>query len=300
MKLKNILLIFTFLFLLTSCSSKNKSLEYSNNSLVFVTKSYMKKQEGYDWTSVKFEKLDKNQTRVIIRSRADKKRPTCTFDGIAYKKSKNKYISYTANANIVFIIKNNKLNITTEKNSNENSLYFYCSGGATLKAEYIKYNKKLDLTQLDNTQYQKSFFSKKVNFFVTQKDNILKIQATGLKYSKEPFIHKTKAKVFHSEIADINEDGNIEIYIYLKDKKQTKVIVYSVNNHLSATPIYISDLKYNKEAFKGYTGLDNFKIANNKLVRTFPLENGKTKRIEYKLIAGEATWQLKIDKIEIY
>jgi hypothetical protein len=62
----------------------------------------------------------------------------------------------------------------------------------------------------------------------------------------------------------------------------------------------------NKKNSKGYRGHDEFAVAENTLVRRFPIylegptkskPTGKMRQFQYKLVVGEAGWILKPNKV---
>ncbi|MGA1932368.1 hypothetical protein ACH5BF_06550 [Arcobacter sp. YIC-464] len=306
--MKNFLFIVSISFLLTACSLSRQVQEVDTKSTNiftnYVSESYLKKDEGYDWVSVNLSKNNENSLRVKVRSRADRKKPTCTLDTLAYKVDKNKYNFYSDGKTIELFVFENKIEFKGKTKDDEIALYYFCSGGGSIKGDYIKYEKSLDKEQIDKRAYVNSLSYGKYRFYIDSSDNKLTIKTYDLKYSKQPFVHDIKGQVVFSEIADINNDTNPEIYIYLNEniegKTYGKLIAYSVNAAVSMSEIYLAPLKYNKEFFSSYFGNDEFRVVENTLVRRYPLKNGKTKQIQYKLVAGEATWQLKIDKIVEY
>jgi len=67
--------------------------------------------------------------------------------------------------------------------------------------------------------------------------------------------------------------------------------------------INFPEIQQNDEVSEGYMGHDRFSIANNKLVRKFPIyeqgdsndnPTGGERKLTYGLYPGEAMWQLKI------
>ena len=84
------------------------------------------------------------------------------------------------------------------------------------------------------------------------------------------------------------------------------LVAYSANNRKSLSQIYLPPVAENEKASKGYLGHDAFAVAGSTLVRRFPVyrpddtnatPTGGTRQLRYKLVAGEAGWILKLDKI---
>lgn len=292
--MKNVILI----LLLTIFSMIN--INASN----YVSESYLKKDMGYDWVSVSLKDIDSYNVKISIKSRADRKKPTCTFDDIVSKSLDNEFISYKNGKKIIFSLKDDILSIKGENIEDENILYYFCSGGASLKGEYKRLYEPLDKKQIDKRNYVNTLSYNQYIFFIEESDNTMSIFSPNLKYSNKPILKKIEGEIIYSEIADINSDGNPEIYIYtnsLRNKKNyDKVIVFSVNNGVSLSEIYLESLSENKKAFENFEGNDEFRVVENSLVRRFPIKENKTKQIQYKLIPGEASWQLKVDKILEY
>lgn len=292
--MKNVILI----LLLTIFSMIN--INASN----YVSESYLKKDMGYDWVSVSLKDIDSYNVKISIKSRADRKKPTCTFDDIVSKSLDNEFISYKNGKKIIFSLKDDILSIKGENIEDENILYYFCSGGASLKGEYKRLYEPLDKKQIDKRNYVNTLSYNQYIFFIEESDNTMSIFSPNLKYSNKPILKKIEGEIIYSEIADINSDGNPEIYIYtnsLRNKKNyAKVIVFSVNNGVSLSEIYLESLSENKKAFENFEGNDEFRVVENSLVRRFPIKENKTKQIQYKLIPGEASWQLKVDKILEY
>ena len=59
----------------------------------YVSESYSQRSEGYDWVGVTIDEAQNDQIAISIRSRADKKKPTCTFDAKAVKVDDHLYES---------------------------------------------------------------------------------------------------------------------------------------------------------------------------------------------------------------
>lgn len=122
--------------------------DFSGN---YVTEEYSKRKEGYDWVVLKINKNADNTLQVTIRARNDKKKPTCTFDGVATPVSKNVYKASSGEYSILINFKADSATISSvsDSDNDKNNLRWFCSGGASL-ADYTfqKINENLDETQL--------------------------------------------------------------------------------------------------------------------------------------------------------
>lgn len=138
--------------------------------------------------------------------------------------------------------------------------------------------------------------------------NKLTITPRGLEISNRVIEQEIDGSVTGAEIADINADGSPEIYVYINSAGSGaygSLVAYSANNKKSLSEIYLAPLENDKKNSVGYMGHDEFTIIENSFARRFPVYNegdanccpkGGTRQLEYKLVPGEATWQLKLVK----
>lgn len=156
--LKKILFVTMMALLVYSCNTETKKQEKENKTEQkvaenddfdgnYVNNSYSQRKEGYDWVAVIVSKESDNQLKIAVRSRADKKKPTCTFDVVAQKLDENTYTSVVQDKKVLFRFNANSIAIETEKKEDSGILNFYCSGGASIADTYIKINEQLDETQ---------------------------------------------------------------------------------------------------------------------------------------------------------
>ncbi len=136
--------------------------------------------------------------------------------------------------------------------------------------------------------------------------NTLTIKPAGLKIDNSVIVQEIDGMVTGAEIADINADGSPEIYIYIHSAgsgSYGNLVAYSANQKKSLSGIYLPPLMDNKLNSKGYMGHDEFSVVENSLVRRFPIYDkedsnsnptGGMRQLYYKLIAGEASWRLKL------
>ncbi len=279
----------------------------------YVDDSYKDRSSGADWVSVKILPYTKGSVMVSVRSRADKMKPSCTYDGIASVTGENELISNESQGTMILKFSGNNLTISAG-NDKDIVLTYFCRGGGSLAGTYQKIDQELDQSQIDKTAYTKTLNLKgsDITFFIEVIGKKMTVTPSGLKADNKPITHTIDGFVNDAEIADLNSDGSPEIYIYAQSEGTGRfgnVIGYAVNNGKSVSQINFPNINDNKEAAEGYGGKDDFAIVENTLVRRFPVfkpedanaaPSGGTKQIQYKLKPGEAAWQLVIDKIVSY
>lgn len=149
-----------------------------------------------------------------------------------------------------------------------------------------------------------------ISFKVNTKGDSLIIQPSGLSISNETLYHDiTGYTVVNAEIGDLNIDSYPELFVYLTSDgsgSYGKLIGYSVNNGKSVSQVYLPDISENDEVSKGYMGHDKMAIVENTFCQRFPIykegdsnanPTGGIRQIQYKLVDGESSRILKIDKV---
>jgi len=138
--------------------------------------------------------------------------------------------------------------------------------------------------------------------------NQLTITPSGLSIKNDVIKQEIDGFVTGAEVADINSDGSPEIYVYVNSAGSGaygSLVAYSANHKKSLSGIYLTPLENDKKNSVGYMGHDEFTVIENSLARRFPVYNeddanccpkGGTRQLQYKLVPGEATWQLKLVK----
>lgn len=297
--------------------SKPEEIEESTVSGNYVSDGYSKRSEGNDWVSIAVTEALSNQLTISVRSRADKKKPTCTFDTKAFKKNDSIYESNYDGKNIIFHFNENNLTISTENPEAINLLYFFCNGGATLAGTYQKINEDLDTEQIDLTAFSKMLNLQGVGFNVSsiKRDDktILSVFTFGLKeLDYNETFNIEGEKVIDAEVEDLNSDGSPELFIYTQSDgsgSYGNVYAFSVNDKKSMSQVYFQPTVENSQINKGYMGHDEFSLVETTLAQRFPIykegdtnasPTGGTRQISYKLIEGEAIRKLEVDKITEY
>ena len=173
---------------------------------------------------------------------------------------------------------------------------------------------KYHLSNVDSTSngFDKVLTLQDITFHVASTNegslNQLTITPSGLEITNRVIKQEIDGIVTGVEIADINADGSPEIYIYVNSAGSGAygtLVAYSANNKKSLSEIYLPPLENDKKNSVGYMGHDEFTIIENSLARRFPIykkddanccPKGGTRQLQYKLVQGEASWQLKLVK----
>lgn len=276
----------------------------------YVSSEYEKRNEGYDWVSVAVKPAINNQLKIVVRSRADKKKPTCTFDALAKKANDSTYKADINGKTVVFSFKNKQISIATANKEDSGLLNFYCSGGGSLAGSYHKIDGDLDQTQIDKTIFKKHLTLQGIGFNISTKKNEVDTELTvapyGLEIDNSAITQTIDGSVVDAEIEDLNSDGFPEVVIYTQSDgsgSYGNVIGYSVNNGKSISQIYFPPITDNKKLSEGYMGHDKFTIIETSLSQRFPIykegdsnanPTGGTRQINYKLVDGEASRKFEI------
>jgi len=283
----------------------------------YVDDSYVKRAEGYDWVAVSVKESGSNYITISVRSRADKKKPTCTFDAKAFKKNENTYEAVRDGKKIIFDFTANNLTISSENQEKSGILNFFCSGGASIGGVYKKIAEALDFHQLDPTSFSKIVHLQGVGFNISaierEGKNILTVFTFGLEEIdfNESF-EITGEQIIDAEVEDLNSDGSPELFVYTQSAgsgSYGNVYAFSVNNKKSMSQIYFQPTAENEKINQGYLGHDEFSVVENSLVQRFPIyleddvnanPTGGTRQVSYKLIEGEAMRKLEVATVSNY
>lgn len=324
------LLILLVIVLLTGCSDKRT--EQSNEEPTtpatvdhmilsgisgdYVDDFYSKRSEGYDWVAVSVSPLKKTEAWIQIRSRSDRKEPTCTFEGIGVIKDEATLEVDLQGKKILFLFDGDSLRITTENKSDLDFLMYFCSGGGSIAGTYTKLDEPFDESQITLSGFNRTLSLQDITFDIHASrqgsQNILVIQPTGLEIDNNRVFHQIDGIASDAEIEDLNSDGSPEIVVYITSMGSGSygtVIAYSVNNKKSMSQIYFPPVTENPEISEGYMGHDEFTLIETFLVQRFPVykdgdpnssPTGGIRQIQYELIEGEASRRFKVVKVDTY
>jgi len=275
----------------------------------YTSSDYAKRKEGYDWVAVTIREQTDSSVHVAVRSRADKKKPTCTFDADAVLTNRDTLRARFEGKPILFAFSGDSLTIRAENTQDEGLLNYFCSGGGSVAGTYYKIEEPLDSVQIDHTIFRKSLSWNNFFFDINLTGNKLTIQPVGLEKDNRIVEHEVLGTVVNAEIGDLNNDNFPEVMVYITSAgsgSYGSVIGYSVNNGKSMSQIYMPDITENQKANKGYMGHDEFAIVESSFNQRFPIykpgdtnsnPTGGIRQIQYKLKDGENSRKLVIDKI---
>ncbi|OQX50171.1 MAG: hypothetical protein B5M46_01400 [Epsilonproteobacteria bacterium 4484_20] len=167
------------------------------------------------------------------------------------------------------------------------------------------------LSAQEGVAFDKTFTLEGITFHVTCPNDSslskLTIKTKGLEMD-DVIEKEIDGTVNGADVADLNGDGAPEIYVFTTSAgsgSYGSVVAYSSNNNKSVSEIYFPEVDLKNKASKGYMGHDEFTIIENRLARRFPVYNDKDRnakptggmrQLTYKLLPGEAAWQLKLVK----
>jgi len=161
--------------------------------------------------------------------------------------------------------------------------------------------------------FQKSLQFKDITFNVSTKGEgslrQLFIKPNGLSEKEQNVELEIDGKVTNAQVADLNADGFPEVLIFTQSAgsgSHGNVVAFSANGVKSMSRVYFPPVSENTKLNKGYMGHDSFLIKESALIQEFPIykegdpnsnPTGGIRRIQYKLVNGEASRKFVADKI---
>ena len=136
------------------------------------------------------------------------------------------------------------------------------------------------------------------------KGNEVRVVPRGLEIVNDPVSLPVEGRAFDADVGDLDGDGSPEVYVFVRGAQdRITVAAWSANKRKSLSTIVLPPLTQFKGAAEGFRGGDFMMVSGNRLVHTFPIHGadgkptGKRRQLDYKLVPGEATWQLALDKM---
>lgn len=288
---------------LSACKAPQQTTKATTQTKAYVSDGYNKRKQGYDWVAVETTQQANNTLKIQIRSRADKKKPTCTFDGVAYPINANLYQLKQGDMTLNLTLNAKSIDIKPVQDSDRNQAMYYCSGGGSLIGIY-KQVAKLDRTGLDKTKFIQTLSLQNISFFIEHKADTVTVRSSGLTHEFNENYSIQGQRITHAEIEDMNRDGYPELLIYLQNIKQPydgDVLTFSTNRNQSLSQMSFTPAKDNPDLRPYYRGGDEFSLAEHRLVQRFPeyvkdKATGRTKQVAYEVQDGEVSRKLVLVK----
>jgi hypothetical protein len=142
--------------------------------------------------------------------------------------------------------------------------------------------------------------------------NKLLITPAGLAGDNASIARPIEGLVVAAEVADLNADGSPEVYVFVQapgGDARSSLVAYAANRKRSLSDIYLPPIDETPGNAQGYRGHDEMRTVENAVVRRFPIyregdaadaPSGGTRQLQYKLVAGESGWRLKLDRVVAY
>ena len=134
----------------------------------------------------------------------------------------------------------------------------------------------------------------------------LTVTPTGLSQDNTPMTSIVGGPVTGVDVSDIDADGSPELWVYVRTADARgfpqQVVGYATNRRRSMSQIAIPDEPAAEAQRAGYRGRDEFRVVDRAFVRRFPIHDragaptGRTRQIRYRLVPGEASWQLRAQR----
>jgi hypothetical protein len=116
-------------------------------------------------------------------------------------------------------------------------------------------------------------------------------------------------EVTDANVADLNADGFPELLIFVRSAgsgSYGSIIAFSANGAKSISRAHFPPVSENPKLNKGYMGHDKFSVVGTALIQEYPVyqegdgnatPTGGMRKVEYKLVDGEASRMFVVEKI---
>lgn len=157
--------------------------------------------------------------------------------------------------------------------------------------------------------YSQTFTHKRQTYLVEVRSGVtsstVTITSKGLSLSNKALRKEVAGLFTRAEMADIDADGEPEIYIFMQSpegQRHGSAIVVASDQGRRMVEVPVPDLAADAKHSAGYRGGDEFAIVENVLARRFPLHDadgeptGTMRQLQYKLVKGASGPELKLDQ----
>ena len=131
--------------------------------------------------------------------------------------------------------------------------------------------------------------------------NTVRITTEGLANGASILDRDIPGAVVGADVADLDADGSPEVYVYIgasDTSGRAALVAYAANRGKSLSDIYLPPIEDAPGAAIGFVGPEEIAVVEAALARRFAIEGGKTRQLRYRLHAGDAGWQLRLDRTD--
>ncbi len=276
----------------------------------FVNDGYTNRQTGADWYAVIINQVQDSLYQISIRSRADKKKPTCTFDAKAIAQDADHLVATIDSLAILFTFTDSSLTISAANGLPE-QLQYFCSGGASIAGTYKRIAENLDTQTMDARKFINALHFGNHHFFVETKGEgslqDLTLQVIGLQQPTK-IEQPIEGSISDAVVMDMDNDQLPELLLFLQSPgsgSYGSIMAYSVTKQSQLEKVMVPSIEQDAVLGKQYMGHDRYETAKGRfLVHYFPMyqngdanccPTGGTKMIQYSLEQARAAKRLRID-----
>lgn len=142
----------------------------------------------------------------------------------------------------------------------------------------------------------------------TNSGNTVTIIPEGLAKDNSPITLDIQGSVYEAEVDDLNNDSFTDIAVYTRTASKDSVgaaLIFASNNGKSISQVYVPDIKEDPQNSIGWNGHDTFALAEGLFVHNFPIyedgmPTGKTRQLQYNVVDGEASRQIKLKRSTVF
>lgn len=153
------------------------------------------------------------------------------------------------------------------------------------------------------TPFNRTLESKGIRFVVDSPNraggNTVRIATHGLASGASVIDRDVPGTVVAAELADLDADGSPEVYIHVGASARNgraALVAYSANRGKSLGDIYLPPLEDAQGAAIGFVGPEEMAVVEPALLRRFRIQGGRTRQLQYRLHAGEAGWEFRLER----
>ncbi len=269
----------------------------------FVLKdAYEQRKSGADWLAITISRVNERQVEVKVRSRADKKKPTCTLDRLGQIESPDVVRVRIDDKSALLKFSGQQLQVLPASDDDAGILQYVCSGGGSLAGTYEQVQ-SLDAATLDARQFVRNFFNAGTGIEMAQEGQKLSVALYGEKRN-ETLQFPVEGTVYNMESENLPGDGSLAIMVYSKGEKQA-VKGFLITPDAQIETIEIPRPENLADAYPNFHGHDEYALVENTLIHRYQQyqdgkANGTMTQVQYKLKTTDGQWRFIKDKVVSY